>query len=219
MPKPIQLRVFGDYALFSRPELKVERYSYDVITPSAARGILDAIYYHPGLKWKIHRIYVERPIHFTNVRRNEVDRKILASDLLSAANGAAEPIYINRRDSIQQRASTILRDVSYVIEANFVLIPEKLEQGDNEDKFFAIFSNRARRGRCFTQPYFGCREFPASFALVTEKNPPRPIRESRDLGIMLYDMDFSDEENIRPMFFHAEMIDGMVDVAGKEVLR
>ena len=148
-----------------------------------------------------------------------MDRKILASDLLSAANGAAEPIYINRRDSIQQRASTILRDVSYVIETNFVLVPEKLEQGDNEDKFFAIFSNRARRGRCFTQPYFGCREFPASFALVTEENPPRPIRESRDLGIMLYDMDFSDEENIYPTFFHAEMIDGVVDVAGKEVLR
>lgn len=219
MPKPIQLRVFGDYALFGRPELKVERYSYDVITPSAARGILDAIYYHPGLKWRIHRIYIEQPIRFATIRRNEVDRKILASDLLSAANGAAEPIYINRRDSVQQRASTFLCDVSYVIETNFVLVPEKMGAKDSEKKFYARFCERAKRGRCFTQPYFGCREFPASFALVTEENPPRPIRESRDLGIMLYDMDFSDEENIRPMFFHAEMIDGVVDVAGKEVLR
>ena len=219
MPKPIRLRVFGDYALFARPELKVERYSYDVMTPSAARGILDAIYYHPGLKWRIKRIYVERPIRFTNVRRNEVDRKILASDLLSAANGSDEPIYIDRLESIQQRASTILRDVSYVIEANFVLIPEKMDREDNEDKFYAIFCNRSRRGKCFTQPYFGCREFPASFELVTDANPPKPIDESRDLGIMLYDMDFSDEKNIQPMFFHAEMVNGVVDVEGKEVLR
>lgn len=219
MPKPIRLRVFGDYATFNRPELKVERYSYDVMTPSAARGILDAVYYHPGLKWRIKRIYVERPIRFTNVRRNEVDRKILASDLLSAANGSDEPIYIDRRESIQQRASTILRDVSYVIEANFMLIPEKMDREDNEDKFYAIFCNRARRGKCFTQPYFGCREFPASFELVTDENPPKPIDESRDLGIMLYDMDFSDEKNIQPMFFHAEMVNGVVDVEGKEVLR
>lgn len=219
MPKPIRLRVFGDNALFSRLELKVERYSYSVMTPSAARGMLDAVYYHPGLRWQIRRIYVERPIRFTSVRRNEVDRKILGSDLLSAANGSTEPIFINRRDSIQQRASTILRDVSYVIEANFVLVPEKMGREDNEDKFYAIFCNRARHGKCFTQPYFGCREFPASFELVTDENPPEPIHESCDLGIMLYDMDFSDEKNIRPMFFHAEMLNGVVDVEGKEVLR
>lgn len=220
MPKPIRLRVFGDYALFSRPELKVERYSYDVMTPSAARGILDAVYYHPGIKWKIGRIYVEKPIRFTNVRRNEVSKKILASDLLSAANGADKPIFIDRRDAIQQRAATVLRDVSYVIEANFDLIPEKMGREDNEDKFYAIFCNRARRGKCFTQPYFGCREFPASFELVTEDSkPPEPISESRDFGIMLYDMDYSDSQNIAPMFFHAVMVNGVVDVAGKEVLR
>ena len=220
MPKPIRLRVFGDYALFSRPELKVERYSYDVITPSAARGIFDAVYYHPGIKWKIKRIYVEKPIRFTNIRRNEVSKKILASDLLSAANGADKPIFIDRRDAIQQRAATVLRDISYVIEANFELNPDKMGREDNEDKFYAIFCNRARRGKCFTQTYFGCREFPASFELVAEDSrPPEPIHESRDLGIMLYDMDYSDSENITPLFFHAELVSGVVDVEGKEMLR
>lgn len=128
MPEPIRLRVFGDYALFSRPELKVERYSYDVMTPSAARGILDAIYYHPGLRWCVKRIIVERPIRFTNIRRNEVSKKILASDLFAAANGSEKPVFIDRRDAIAQRAATVLRDVSYVIEANFDVIPEKWVQ-------------------------------------------------------------------------------------------
>ena len=108
MPKPIRIRVWGKYALFSRPELKAERYSYDIITPSAARGIFDAIYYHPGLKWQIKRIYVQKPIKLANVRRNEVTKKILASDLLRAANGSGEPIFIDRAESIAQRAATVL---------------------------------------------------------------------------------------------------------------
>ena len=219
MPEPIRLRVFGDYALFSRPELKVERYSYDVMTPSAARGILDAIYYHPGLRWCVKRIIVERPIRFTNIRRNEVSKKILATDLFAAANGSEKPIFIDRRDAIAQRAATVLRDVSYVIEANFDVIPEKMGVEDSEEKFYAIFCNRARRGRCFNQPFFGCREFPAAFELVTADSPaPKPIGESRDLGIMLYDMDYDGEE-IMPMFFHAELKNGVMDVAGKEILR
>ena len=220
MSKPIRLRVFGDYALFSRPELKVERYSYDVMTPSAARGILDAIYYHPGLHWKVKRIFVERPIRFTNVRRNEVADKILGTALLSAANGSGNPLYINRRDAIQQRAATILRDVSYVIEANFDLIPEKMGQEDSADKFYAIFCNRAKNGKCFTQPYFGCREFSAHFELMTENAcPPEPIAETRDLGLMLLDMDYTDSGNIRPMFFHAELMQGVMEIEGKAVLR
>lgn len=220
MHEPIRLRVFGDYALFSRPELKVERYSYDVMTPSAARGILDAIYYHPGMRWRIRRIYVEKPIRFTNVRRNEISEKIPASKLLSVANGAGEELYIDRRTSILQRAATILRDVSYVIEANFELVPERMSKEDSEEKFYAIFCNRARQGKCFTQPYFGCREFPASFELLTrDAAPPQPIGESRDLGIMLYDMDFSVPGDIRPMFFKAVMEAGVVTVEGKEILR
>lgn len=219
MPEPIRLRVFGDYALFSRPELKVERYSYDVMTPSAARGILDAIYYHPGLRWCVKRIIVEKPIRFTNIRRNEVSKKILASDLFAAANGSKKFICIDRGDAIAQRAASLLRDVSYVIEANFDVIPEKMGADDSADKFYAIFCNRAKRGRCFTQPYLGCREFPASFELITpDSRPPKPIDESRDLGIMLYDIDYSDD-TICPMFFHAELIDGVITVAEKELLR
>ena len=218
--KPIRIRFWGDYAAFNRPELSVERYSYDVMTPSAARGMMEAVYWHEGLKWAIRRIYVERPIRFTNIRRNEVTKKILASDVYAAARGADKPIYINRREAIGQRAATVLRDVSYVVEANFTLVPGKMNPGDSEEKFYAIFCNRARRGRCFTQPYFGCREFPASFALVTEDTlPPQPIAESRDLGVMLYDMDYSDPQNIKPTFFHAEMVDGVVEIEGKEVLR
>ena len=218
--KPIRIRFWGDYAAFHRPELSVERYSYDVMTPSAARGMMEAVYWHEGLKWAVRRIYVERPIRFTNIRRNEVTKKILASDVYAAARGADKPIYINRREAIVQRAATVLRDVSYVVEANFTLVPEKMNATDSEEKFYAIFCNRARRGRCFTQPYFGCREFPASFALVTEDSPPpQPIPESCDLGIMLYDMDYTDPQNIKPTFFHAEMVNGVVDVEGKEVLR
>ena len=218
--KPIRIRFRGDYAAFNRPEMSVERYSYDVMTPSAARGMIEAVYFHPGLRWHIRRIYVERPIRFANVRRNEVSKKILASDVYAAARGADKPIFIDRREAIQQRAATVLRDVSYVVEANFTLVPEKMNATDSEEKFYAIFCNRARRGRCFTQPYFGCREFPASFELVTEDSiPPQPISESRNLGIMLYDMDYSDPQDIRPTFFHAEMVNGVVEVEGKEVLR
>ena len=147
-------------------------------------------------------------------------KKISVSDLYSAARGSDKPIFIDRREAIQQRAATVLRDVSYVVEANFRLIPEKMNADDREEKFYAIFCNRARRGRCFTQPYFGCREFPASFELIEENSiQPQPISESRDLGIMLFDMDFSDTHNIKPMFFHAEMVNGVVEVEGKEVLR
>lgn len=219
MPKPIRIRVWGDYALFSRPELKAERYSYDIITPSAARGIYDAIYYHPGMRWQIKRIFVEKPIRFTNVRRNEVTKKILASDLFYAANGSGKPIYIDRSEAIAQRAATILRDVSYVIEANFVLIPEKMGADDSADKFFAIFSNRLKTGKCFTQPYLGCREFPAYFEPFPGDREPKTIAEDRDFGIMLYDMDYSEEGNIKPTYFHAVMKNGVVDLRDCEVLR
>lgn len=219
MPKPIRIHVWGDYALFSRPELSTERYTYDIITPSAARGIFDAIYFHPGLRWKINRIYVQKPIRFTNVRRNEVSKKILASDLLTAANGSDKPIFIDRSDAIQQRASTILRDVSYVIEANFELIPEKMNAVDSADKFYAIFSNRLKAGKCFTQPYFGTREFSASFEPFDEDAIPETIGEDRDFGIMLYDMDYSETGNIQPTYFRAVMKNGIVDIKDCEVLR
>lgn len=218
MPKPIRLRVWGDLALFSRPELKVERYSYDVITPSAARGIFDAIYYHPGLRWVIKKIYVQKPIRFTNIRRNEVGSKILASSIYEAVRGGKKPQCLVTTKDIVQRASTVLRDVSYVIEANFITIPEKMYPEDSEEKFYAIFSERARKGKHFTQPYFGCREFTAFYEPYESEVPPVTINDNCSFGLMLYDMDYSDPENIRPTFFRAEMKSGVIDLSGCEVL-
>lgn len=141
----VKIRVWGDYALFSRPELKVERYSYDVITPSAARGILDAILWHPGMKWVIDKIYVKNPIKFTSVRRNEVKSKISGSKVLAVYNGADKPLYIKSKEEIVQRASMILTNVEYVIEAHFEMT-ENANKTDNPGKFKDIMMRRLRRG-------------------------------------------------------------------------
>ena len=216
----VKVRVWGDYALFSRPEMKVERCSYDVMTPSAARGILDAIYWHPGLKWKIDRIHVVRPIQFTSVRRNEVKSKISASSVLQAYNGGDKPLYISTKADIVQRASLLLRDVEYVIEAHFQMT-DQANETDNPGKFKDIIMRRLRRGECFHMPYFGCREFPAHFSLC-EEDEIRTAYDGvveKDLGFMLYDMAFSDPENIQPMFFRAVMRRGVVDLQNCEVVR
>ena len=216
----VKVNVWGDYALFSRPELKVERYSYDIITPSAARGILEAIYWHPGMRWIIDKIYVKNPIQFTSVRRNEVKSKILASNVLQAYNGADKPLYISTKEDIVQRASQLLCNVSYTIEAHFEMT-EKANASDNPGKFKDIIMRRLRRGECFHMPYLGCREFPANFALCEEEeiHTAYDVVEEKDLGIMLFDMDYSDPENIQPMFFRAVMRHGVVDLRDCEVLR
>ena len=216
----VKVRVWGDYALFSRPEMKVERCSYDVMTPSAARGILDAVYWHPGLKWTIDRIHVVRPIQFTSVRRNEVKSKISASSVLQAYNGGDKPLYISTKADIVQRASLLLRDVEYVIEAHFQMT-DQANETDNPGKFKDIIMRRLRRGECFHMPYFGCREFPAHFSLCEEDEIRTAYDgvEEKDLGFMLYDMDFSDPENIQPMFFRAVMRRGVVDLQNCEVVR
>ena len=216
----VKVNVWGDYALFSRPELKVERYSYDIITPSAARGILEAIYWHPGMRWIIDKIYVKNPIQFTSVRRNEVKSKILASNVLQAYNGADKPLYISTKEDIVQRASQLLCNVSYTIEAHFEM-PEKANASDKPGKFKDIIMRRLRRGECYSMPYFGCREFSAHFALCEEKEirTAYDVVEEKDLGIMLFDMDYSDPENIKPMFFRAVMRQGVVDLRDCEVLR
>ena len=216
----VMVGVWGDYALFSRAEMKVERCSYDVMTPSAARGILDAIYWHPGLKWKIDRIHVVRPIQFTSVRRNEVKSKISASSVLQAYNGGDKPLYISTKADIVQRASLLLRDVEYVIEAHFQMT-DQANETDNPGKFKDIIMRRLRRGECFHMPYFGCREFPAHFSLCEEDEIRTAYDgvEEKDLGFMLYDMDFSDPENIQPMFFRAVMRRGVVDLQNCEVIR
>ncbi len=216
----VKIKVWGDYALFSRPELRVERYSYDVITPSAARGILEAIYWHPGLKWVIDRIHVLNPIIFTSVRRNEVKSKISASNALSAYNGAPKELYLNTKSEIVQRASMILKDVSYCIEAHFE-ITKQANANDNPGKFKDIIMRRLKRGECFHQPYFGCREFPAHFSLWREETltTAYAAEEIRDLGLMLYDLDYSDPQNIQPMFFRAVMRGGVLDLRECEVVR
>lgn len=215
----VKLAVWGDYALFTRPELKVERVSYDCLTPSAARGILEAIFWHPGLKWCIDRIKVCKPIKYANIRRNEVGAKAEKTQIAQAMT-ADKPIAIITSEEIQQRAAMVLKDVQYVIEAHFEMTA-KASPSDNPAKFAEMFKRRARKGQCFHHPYLGCREFPCHFALVEDDAayPSCYAGESRSLGMMLYDMDYSDLANIRPMFFRAELQDGIMDVQDCEVYR
>ncbi len=207
---------WGPMACFTRPEMKTERVSYDIPTPSAARGMIESIYYHPGLRWIIDKIYVLNPIRFFNVRRNEVKSKILASAVMQEANGGRAGSIITTQD-IQQRAALMLKDVHYVIEAHFEMTPQA-NASDNPGKFSDIVTRRLKRGACYSTPYLGCRECTAHFALWEGGEIPA-IDETRDLGFMLYDMDYSDPENIEPMFFRAKMEHGMVDLRECEVLK
>lgn len=220
MSKGVKVKVWGEYALFSRPEMKVERCSYDVMTPSAARGILEAIYWHPGMRWVIDRIYVNKPIQFTSVRRNEVKSKISANNVLPVYNGNPKRLYISSKAEIVQRASLMLRNVEYVIEAHFEMT-EKANDSDNPGKFKDIIMRRLRRGECFHTPYFGCREFPVKFCLYENEEIATAYadEDERDLGFMLYDLDYSDPENIQPMFFRAIMKKGVIDLRDCEVMR
>lgn len=219
MSHGVKVRVWGELALFSRPEMKVERCSYDLLTPSAARGILEAIYWHPGMVWVIDKIHVRKPIRFTSVRRNEVKSKVLAGNVLNAINGGKKPLYISSREEIVQRAAILLKDVDYVIEAHFEMT-EKAAEGDNTGKFKDIIMRRLRRGECFHMPYFGCREFPANFELfeAEEIDTAYPGKE-KDLGYMLYDFDYSDPENIQPLFFRAVLKNGTLNLGDCEVVR
>ncbi len=218
MAKGVTMEVWGDYALFSRPELKTERYSYDVITPSAARGILDSIYFHPGMKWMVDKIHVLNSIVFTNLRRNEVKQKTSANSVLSAINGHDTPLYISSTENIVQRASTLLKDVRYVIEAHFELT-DKMSPTDSEEKFYAMSMERIKKGKHYSQPYFGCREFTAYYSLCKRSQIQTAHSGTKDLGLMLYDMDYSDPENIMPIFFRAVMQDGVIDIKNCEVYK
>lgn len=214
----IKLEIWGDYALVTRPEMKVERVSYDVITPSAARGIIEAIYWKPAVKWCIDKIHVYNPIEFTNIRRNEVSSKILASAVDSAMRGESKALYINTNADRQQRASMVLKNVRYIVEAHFELTKDAGET-DTVEKHYNIALRRMRKGQCYHNPYFGCREFPVNFRLVEGEVPKSPLKGERDLGYMLYDMDFSDLEDIKPMFFRAVMEDGVIELSECEVKR
>ena len=213
----IQLEVWGAYALFSRPELKVERVSYDVPTPSAARGIVESVYYHPGLRWYIDRIHVLNPIRFVSIRRNEVTDKISGRNVRQAAQGGGQPLYLVTSQKIVQRSSLLLQDVHYVIEAHFEMT-DKAAPSDNPGKFQDIVTRRMERGQCFHTPYFGCREFPVSFRRWPG-GPIPTIDETRDLGLMLYDFDYSDPAAITPTYFHARLEHGVLNTQNCEVFR
>ncbi len=213
----IQLEVWGAYALFSRPELKVERVSYDVPTPSAARGIVESVYYHPGLRWYIDRIHVLNPIRFVSIRRNEVTDKISGRNVRQAAQGGGQPLYLVTSQKIVQRSSLLLQDVHYVIEAHFEMT-DKAAPSDNPGKFQDIVTRRMERGQCFHTPYFGCREFPVSFRRWPG-GPIPTIDETRDLGLMLYDFDYSDPAAITPTYFRARLEHGVLNTQNCEVFR
>lgn len=222
------LEVSGPYACFTRPEMKVERVSYDVITPSAARAIFEAILWKPAIRWRITRIEVMLPIRWISVRRNEVSK---------VASPRSEGIFIE--EVRQQRAGLFLRDVKYLLCGEFDFIPpdqrakvfnpvpewlvdagetDVLRQPDNradetEAKYAAMFERRAKKGQCFNQPYLGCREFSCDFRLLNRSNGgPSPIDETRDLGWMLYDLNFSDPADPKPMFFRPNMEQGTIIV-------
>lgn len=210
----IKLHVWGDYACFTRPEMKVERVSYDVITPSAARGILEAIHWKPAIRWVVDRIHVLKPVRFESIRRNELKNCKVATRTVSSAMKNAStielPFFIE--DERTQRATTLLRDVGYVIEAHFELT-DKAGSEDSVGKHLDIFNRRARKGQYFHQPCLGNREFPAYFSLI-EADDNFPIselsHESKDLGWMLHDIDFAN--NAEPKFFRAELKEGIIEV-------
>lgn len=210
----IRLHVWGERACFTRPEMKVERVSYDVMTPSAARGILDAIHWKPALRWHVDRIHVLRPIRFESVRRNEVGSKLAPGAVSKAMKAQTVGGLCNVVDEDrQQRAATVLRDVAYVIEAHFSLTP-KAGPDDSVGKHLDIFKRRARKGQCFQMPCFGVREFPAHFALVEDADAMPPahttLAGSQDLGWMLLDIDF--DQDSTPRYFRARMQDGVMEV-------
>ncbi len=218
----IRLKVWGDHACFTRPEMKVERFSYDVMTPSAARGILEAIHWKPALRWVIDAIHVLEPIRFQSIRRNEVGHKAPAGKIKSAMRrGDLQDLQLLVDEDRQQRAATVLVGPAYVIAAHFELT-SRAGADDNEGKHLDTFNRRAARGQCFHQPCLGTREFAASFELIAADDPaPQPLPqhrtsdlgygEARDLGFMLWDIDH--QAPGRPsLFFRASLREGVMKV-------
>lgn len=211
------LEVWGDWACFTRPELKVERVSYDVITPSAARAIFEAVLFKRyAMRWQVTRIEVLNPIKWTTIRRNEV-----------GAVASKSSIFIE--DKRQQKNSLLLQDVRYRIYAKLIFVPVKdrpkeafakhePDSSENPMKYYEMFERRAKQGQCFTQPYLGCREFSANWEYVENADGRQtPINENRDLGIMLYDMDFEhNPQKPDAMFYRAKMEQGVIVVPDKD---
>ncbi len=217
MGRGIRVRIKGPRACFTRPEMHTERVSYDVMTPSAARGILEAVYWKPAIRWVIDRIEVLNPIAFETIRRNEVASKASWQNAKRVMDGKANLLGLDATTDRQQRNTLYLVDVDYIVSAHFDLIPERSGESDTPEKHYNVMLRRLRKGQCFNQPYLGCREFPAQVELL-EGNAEPPVsyyapEEERDLGYMLYDLDFSNPKDIRPLFFRAVMHNGIIDVA------
>jgi CRISPR-associated protein Cas5d len=211
------LEVAGPFACFTRPEMKVERVSYDVITPSAARAVFESILWKPAIRWRVRRIEVLRPIRFINLRRNEVKSKIQTPTVQQAMSAGSGALGINVEDDRVQRAGYFLRDVAYRLHADLSLAPHCT---DPLAKYTEMFARRASKGQCVNQPYLGCREFAADFRLVTADSPPAaPIPDTRELGWMLHDLDFTHPADPQPRFFNARMEQGMIEVPPFEEAR
>ncbi len=213
------LDVRGDWACFTRPEMKVERVSYDVITPSAARAVFEAIFFKPAIRWHVRRIEVLSPVRWTNLRRNEVKSKVSFDKLRTAMNRSRGDLALYADDSEEraQRAALLLRDVAYRLHADLTVRPER-DDPEPPGKFFAMFERRARKGQCVNQPYLGCREFAARWRLVDDpRAEPPPIDETRELGWMLHDMDFTHPADPQPRFFKARLTGGVVECDEREV--
>jgi len=239
MSDQIYLRTWGDLACFTRPEMKVERVSYPVMTPSAARGLLESILYKPQFRWRVHKVAVRKPIRFLSIRRNEVKETISETQAKAAASG--EPVEVifaddntNKGKGRTQRNTLALRDVEYVIEASLELTSlanrprrkppceDEPDGNDNPGKYYGMFRRRAENGQCFARPSFGCREFPAHFEMAeaTAMQVPSEINADTDLGLMLYDVFDLDimhepgrvEANPQVTFFPARLEKGVMTI-------
>jgi CRISPR-associated protein Cas5d len=214
---PFCLEVRGPYACFTRPEMKVERVSYDVITPSAARAVFEAILWKPQVRWHVRRIEVLKPVRWINLRRNEVGKVMSTSNVQQAMNKGAGDLALYIEDERQQRAGLLLRDVAYRLHADL----EVTARDEPAQKYTSMFQRRATSGQCVNQPYLGCREFAAEFRLVESAvgEPEPEASVNGDLGWMLYDMDFSHRADPKPMWFRAQAVRGVIDLSQCEVRR
>lgn len=209
------LEVRGDFACFTRSEMKVERVSYDTMTPSACRAIFESILWKPAIRWQPEKIEVLAPIRWTTVRRNEVASKVPQSSVRSAMRQERGALALYIEDERQQRASLLLRDVCYRLTASFAMTA-CAGASDNPQKFAEMFARRAAKGQCINQPYLGCREFACDFHLVDADAPqleiPVELHGERDLGWMLYDMNFTDPDDPQPRFFRASLRNGVLAI-------
>lgn len=209
------LELSAPYACFTRPEMKVERVSYDVMTPSAARACFEAVLWKPAIRWHVRRIEVLKPIRWINLRRNEVASVVSTRNVESAMRAGKGDLGIYIEEDRQQRAGLFLRDVAYRVHAELEFLRDRDPNG-NATKYHEMFERRARKGQCVNQPYLGCREFAAAFRLVEDMtSESAAINETRDLGFMLHDLDFSTPTDPQPRFFRARIEAGVVEVPAR----